>query len=489
MNPLGIHFIPTHQGEHHYNFIRAVQPGIVVTVGSEFPDVQLCSDSYRAAPDAIHVWRNHALSEQHADLWRDPINTGKRHAAEMVRDAEDRYRQARERGLPMPDRKNVKLLGVNEPVTEEFERKEDGSNYQAWLDMMNRRTPLLDAYMEAFGLECNVRGYGAELGGFSSGQPANERPGAYPTFKWFPKTRALLERTRGHNALAVHEYWRAETGPEGWWDWHTCRFHHLEGNFDIDVLECGVDQQITSDPPNGNRGWIGHMTPAEYAAQMGRYIRRAMTDPRFRCATPFTLDGGGTWKSFYIEPAMAEFAALAAELRAEARPSGKPSTVHIPVVSKPDQPKAAKLVWPAKGVITQRFGERVDYYLPAFGSHGHNGLDIAAPSGTPVCAAADGVVAWVDVDPDYGEYIRLWHERLGFHTFYAHLDSTHVQQGQAVRAGQRIGDMGSTGNSTGPHLHFEVRLGTGLHAYAQAAWGHTRGRVDPETVLAVLGVA
>lgn len=338
MNPLGVHFIPAHTGRHHYDYMRAVSPGLVKVVGTEFPDVQMLSDSYAAAPDAIHYWRNHALSEQHADLWRDPINTAKRHAAQLTRDAEARYAQARERKLPMPDRDQVRLLGINEPVVEQFPRAEDMSNYQAWLDMMHRRTPLLDAYMETFGLECNARGYGAGLGNFSSGQPANKRPGDYPTFAWFPKTRALLERTRGRNALAVHEYWRAQTGPEGWWDWHTCRFFHYEGAFDIDVLECGVDQWITGANQPGNRGWQGHITPAQYADQMGTYIRRAMIDKRFRCAMPFTLDGDKMWWSFYIEPAAAELVTLGAALRAEGagRPAEKPTPVYMPVLSKPE---------------------------------------------------------------------------------------------------------------------------------------------------------
>lgn len=338
MNPLGVHFIPTHTGEQHYAFLRDVSPGLVKTVAGEMPDVALLSASFVAAPDAIHYWRNHALSEQHSDLWRDPLGTAKRHAAELVRDAEARFAQARERKLPMPDRGKVKLLGVNEPVVEQFPRAEDMSNYQAWLDMMYRRTPLLDAYMETFGAECNARGYGAGLGNFSSGQPANKRPGDYPTFLWFPKTRALLERTRGRNALAVHEYWRAETGPEGWWDWHTCRFFHLEGAFDIDVLECGVDQWITGANQPGNRGWQGHITPAQYAAQVGTYIRRARSDGRFRGAMPFTLDGDKMWWSFYIEPAMPEFVTLAASLRAEA--SERPSTVYVPIVSVPQPPQA-----------------------------------------------------------------------------------------------------------------------------------------------------
>lgn len=88
---------------------------------------------------------------------------------------------------------------------------------------------------------------------------------------------------------------------------------------------------------------------------------------------------------------------------------------------------------------------------------GHSGLDISAPSGTPVGAAAAGTV--VDVNgnagPAYGNYVTVDHG--GVYTLYAHLSSVSVSVGQSVTAGQTIGAVGSTGNSSGPHLHFEVR--------------------------------
>lgn len=88
----------------------------------------------------------------------------------------------------------------------------------------------------------------------------------------------------------------------------------------------------------------------------------------------------------------------------------------------------------------------------------HAGTDFAGPVGTPIYATADGVVienGWVN---GYGRLIKIQHE-FGIETRYAHLSASRVQLGQRVSRGDRIGDMGNTGNSTGPHLHYEIRVG------------------------------
>jgi hypothetical protein len=85
----------------------------------------------------------------------------------------------------------------------------------------------------------------------------------------------------------------------------------------------------------------------------------------------------------------------------------------------------------------------------------HKGVDIAAPMGTPVLAAADGVIARTGVDPGYGRFIEVAHKG-GMGTLYGHLSAFEVRPGMAVRLGQPIGRIGSTGSSTGAHLHFEV---------------------------------
>ena len=123
-------------------------------------------------------------------------------------------------------------------------------------------------------------------------------------------------------------------------------------------------------------------------------------------------------------------------------------------------------IWPAqKGVISQGFGP-TDWAPepPGFGAaHFHAGVDIAHDSGTPIFAADDGVVASVKdsmlngVLIGYGRHVVIAHAS-GMMTLYGHLNAYSVKVGQAVHQGDLIGVMGSTGNSSGPHLHFELRV-------------------------------
>jgi hypothetical protein len=89
----------------------------------------------------------------------------------------------------------------------------------------------------------------------------------------------------------------------------------------------------------------------------------------------------------------------------------------------------------------------------------HEGVDISADAGVPVRVAADGVVAAAGVGGGYGRYVAVRHPEAGLTTFYAHLGAIDagVKPGLAVQAGDAIGRVGSTGTSTGPHLHFEIR--------------------------------
>ncbi|WP_425098985.1 DUF5930 domain-containing protein [Tropicibacter sp. S64] len=88
----------------------------------------------------------------------------------------------------------------------------------------------------------------------------------------------------------------------------------------------------------------------------------------------------------------------------------------------------------------------------------HAGTDFAAPHGTPIYATADGVVTHADWSSGYGRLVKIQHE-FGIETRYAHMSKIRVKVGQRVSRGQRVGDMGNTGRSTGTHLHYEVRVG------------------------------
>ncbi len=116
---------------------------------------------------------------------------------------------------------------------------------------------------------------------------------------------------------------------------------------------------------------------------------------------------------------------------------------------------AGSFSWPVTGTITSPFGWRSNPFggAPEF----HQGLDIAAPSGTTVTAAASGTVIMAQWYGGYGNYILIDHGA-GYSTGYGHLSAIYVSTGQAVQRGQAIGAVGSTGQSTGPHLHFEIRI-------------------------------
>jgi len=111
--------------------------------------------------------------------------------------------------------------------------------------------------------------------------------------------------------------------------------------------------------------------------------------------------------------------------------------------------------WPVKGWLTSSFGMRRD---PFNGRRKmHEGLDIAARTGTSVTATADGIVSSVKTEPGYGKVVILDHG-YGYRTIYGHNSRYYVKVGQRVRRGERIAAVGNTGRSTGSHVHYEIRL-------------------------------
>ena len=136
-----------------------------------------------------------------------------------------------------------------------------------------------------------------------------------------------------------------------------------------------------------------------------------------------------------------------------------PSTVATLRRAPPTCPIA--LAWPVEAPLGNGFGPR--------GNHFHAGIDLLAQAGTTVRAAAPGRVAYAGrIDGGWGKLVVVAHARR-VRTMYAHLSTVAVDVGERVAAGARVGAVGSTGNATGPHLHFEVRL----HGAA----------VDPSTAL------
>lgn len=109
--------------------------------------------------------------------------------------------------------------------------------------------------------------------------------------------------------------------------------------------------------------------------------------------------------------------------------------------------------YPTQGRLTSPFGYRIDPFTGR--RRFHYGVDIANALGTRINAARDGEVISVASNTAYGDYVVIKHDN-GFQTLYAHLDGIHIKKGQWVKQGQWIADMGNTGRSTGPHLHFSI---------------------------------
>jgi len=115
---------------------------------------------------------------------------------------------------------------------------------------------------------------------------------------------------------------------------------------------------------------------------------------------------------------------------------------------------ATSFTTPVPGRLTSRFGWR-DYPLDRSRRQFHKGVDIGAPRGTPVRVAAAGEVKRAGVRGGYGKSVQVDHGD-GTVTMYNHLSAIHVREGQQLASGQQLGAVGSTGKSTGPHLHYSV---------------------------------
>lgn len=226
---------------------------------------------------------------------------------------------------------------------------------------------------------------------------------------------------------------------------------------------------MTIDPASGLARVPGE-SDARFAARglEALFVRQLLAQAR--PSEPGMLDGGFAGETFrgMLDEAMSDAITAAGGLgmadSLEAALGGDPEAVAPRPAASPTsmldhldraRADAGELLTPVHGRTSSGFGPRPDPL--GAGTGYHTGLDIAAPTGTPVAAAAAGVVVHAGPAGGYGNLITVRHAD-GSETRYGHLSEVRVAVGDRVAAGAAIGAVGSTGRSTGPHLHFEVRV-------------------------------
>lgn len=125
------------------------------------------------------------------------------------------------------------------------------------------------------------------------------------------------------------------------------------------------------------------------------------------------------------------------------------------IASQQAKERSTPSIWPVGGRITSSYGYRLSPF--GYGRQFHSGIDIGAKRGTPIYATADGTIKFAGYQSGYGYVVHISHG-YGYTTVYAHMSKLASRTGQSVKRGEVVGYVGSSGRSTGPHLHYEVRV-------------------------------
>lgn len=461
---VGVHWIPT-GNQSHKDYIKNLKPSVIKVVNGNRQDLEYCLANIET--NGIVVVRDHARSEQHDFLRRDPIGCGKQHALEWKNDfaANGKYANL--------SSNKIVVCGLNEPnVQSENDEK------------------IVLAYTTAFLNDLKLYGIRGLALNLSVGWVRNLGDGKIPYWDTFLPLENVIND--GNHILGLHEYWYNDPD-ESWTTINDIRFgwrafRHLACPMQVPIIigECGLTKEVDSrqwiidgKPP---RGWIGNVTPRHYAEQLWRYARKC--SPNVIAVLPFTTGmQSNDWAEDATDTAHADIVSqkekyvfpanfpIVPDAKSRSSPSSTSKTMIFPFIG-------------AENKITQYFGEG-DY--SRFGLKGHNALDFGCPINTPILSVANGEVVFTGTDIDYGNYVRIYYPTLHIFVLYAHLNKINVQVGQIVAQGDIIGLSGSTGNSTGPHLHFECRAAISKTIYdtGQPGFG-SKGQIDPFALFRVL---
>ena len=315
----------------------------------------------------------------------------------------------------------------------------------------NSNTGLLALNAFTLGAIDEASKHGVTLVGLNlaEGNPNDDGTGSDKTVveKWQKLLPCIHALAAGGHYMGRHCYWRP--GVEG----PTGRYHALGRlQWDLGVLntpklnvlvnEMGIDGGIAGNPPK--QGWKVFLQPAEYAAQVAEAEAFLLGMPQVKAGFLFTSGFNPPWETYDHNEAICN---LILDKMGQALP---------------------QLQWPLHPSDILKTTQR-------FNPPEHYGLDLSCYEGSPVYAAMDGIAyRGGQGNIGFGRYIRI--EGNGLYVYTAHLRDWLVKDGASVKAGQMIGASGNTGNSTGPHLHFEVRRGS----------RDQNAAIDPEPLLVPL---
>lgn len=316
------------------------------------------------------------------------------------------------------------------------------------------------------------------------GELAEGNPGGATDLERANLFCAIARSLAGCDYWSQHAYWVPDgySHPEaGYNKWHALRYQMNRGYAQargiklppVLLTEAGWDFGIVGRP---REGWHGHASWAAYFDDLKMFDKDIMADPDCLGATLFVSGANQDWLSFEIgeqeSKSMASYIQLPLEFPITppvVEPCPKLLTIGRPLVSN-------------VGSVSQVFGANVAKYLP-LGFAGHEGLDYTCPVGSKVLATAPGTVSFVGTSTGanaaYGRYVVINHGK--FESWYCHLLATMIIKGQPVVQGQQIGLSGNTGSSTGPHLHFGIRVPTAKNG--------SKGFIDPWGLRVILGGA
>lgn len=464
---LGVYYAPWHWRDEDVDYMRRLNPA---WVRIHQPSARAIYTVQQAAPNAKIMLRSWDIDDHNGDrkreMYADPKGAARKHLEMWKAKWDELERELKHNGWGYnTDRWYLGL--VNEP---------DPAYVPQVVEYTLEAMHLIEYRDIRLGVVCS------SVGTFSK---PSENDHGWTLCK--PLEQPIND---GGHILIVHEYWQPE-GPSFGEDagnlaW---RHRHIPLNVPILIGESGANGYIYNrHSDKDDAGWSKFMSPEQYAAQVREYI--AGCDTRVQGVCLYMTDyHSAQWKAFDTLPAHETLLAIADTRPQVPSPfATTQQTTHMPNIStgaQPAQPSTVPVLVhpvadPRYRTITQVFGVNGSYYsrfsVDGVSLKGHNGIDYGTPIGTVIAAVDAGKVVEVAYDEfGYGRYVKLvhsWGESL-----YAHLDEQYVSVGDTVGRGEYIGTSGNTGNSTGPHLHFGLRVSP---FNRRDGWG---GFVNPEPYL------